>query len=148
MYNINIYYTDKAMKQLLKQSIPLVLLLGILGGFAKSTFAYTPKDFSDLILTILKNGDSDGLSLYFDDSIELKMLDREGLYSKAQTQIIVKNFFTKNTPRTVSVSEDNLKSKYILYNYTTSSGSKYKITISFKQNGDQITINTIRFDEA
>lgn len=56
------------------------------------------KDVAYEIVNSLKKGDSEHLAQFFNSFVELSIIDREDVYSKAQAQLIVKDFFAKNPP--------------------------------------------------
>lgn len=68
------------------------LLLGsvlLLSSFAK-------QDSIDEVISALRSGNAAELAKHFDDSIELILPDKSDSYSKAQAQLIVKDFFSNN----------------------------------------------------
>jgi hypothetical protein len=52
----------------------------------------------DGIFSAMKAGNSKELSKFFNANIELVILDKEGVYSKTQSEIILRDFFNKNIP--------------------------------------------------
>jgi hypothetical protein len=50
----------------------------------------------DEVIGALRSGNSAQLSGYFDDNVELTLPDKSDSYSKAQAQLIVKDFFGNN----------------------------------------------------
>lgn len=50
----------------------------------------------DEVITALRSGNSTQLSNFFDDNVELTLPDKSDSYSKAQAQLIVKDFFGNN----------------------------------------------------
>jgi len=50
----------------------------------------------DEVIGTLRSGNSSQLSSYFDDNVELTLPDKSDSYSKAQAQLIVKDFFGNN----------------------------------------------------
>ena len=50
----------------------------------------------DEVIGALRSGDADGLSKYFDDNVELTLPVKSDSYSKAQAQVIIKDFFGNN----------------------------------------------------
>jgi hypothetical protein len=50
------------------------------------------------IVSSIKQGDSKHLAQYFNSFVELSIFDKEDVYSKAQAELIVKDFFSKNPP--------------------------------------------------
>jgi hypothetical protein len=50
----------------------------------------------DDVIGALRSGNTTQLSSYFDDNVELTLPDKSDSYSKAQAQLIVKDFFGNN----------------------------------------------------
>ena len=73
----------------------------------------------------LKSGNSRELSKYFNTTVNLKILNQESIYSKADAEKIVKDFFTKNPP----------KSYLAKHNGTSKNGAHYFISQITTANG-------------
>ncbi len=50
----------------------------------------------DEVIGALRSGNASGLSKYFDDNVELTLPVKSDSYSKAQAQVILKDFFANN----------------------------------------------------
>lgn len=50
----------------------------------------------DEVIGALRSGNASQLSAYFDDNVELTLPDKSDSYSKAQAQLILKDFFGNN----------------------------------------------------
>ncbi len=50
----------------------------------------------DGVITALQSANASELSKYLDDNIELTMPDKSDSYSRAQAQLIIKDFFSNN----------------------------------------------------
>ncbi|MBI3137102.1 MAG: DUF4783 domain-containing protein [Sphingobacteriales bacterium] len=50
----------------------------------------------DEVLNALRSGNAAELAKHFDDTVELTLPDKSDSYSKAQAQLIVKDFFSNN----------------------------------------------------
>lgn len=74
------------------KSLSISLLLGL--TFLLSSFS--TQDSIDSVIAALRSGNSSELSKFFDESVELTMPDKSDSYSKAQAQLIVKDFFGNN----------------------------------------------------
>ena len=65
---------------------------------------YTPapsKDavtFKSTMVAAFKEGDAETIAKFFDENIDLKILDKENLYSKSQAEHILKSFFENHEP--------------------------------------------------
>lgn len=58
--------------------------------------SFTVKDGIDEVLGALRSGNAAELARHFDDTVELTMPEKSDSYSKAQAQLIVKDFFSHN----------------------------------------------------
>ena len=97
----------------------------------------------------LKSSDYKYLSGYFDANIELNILGNEGLYSKVQAEIILKDFFQKNNPINFKAKYSGFSkdgSKYSIGNLETSTGN-YKTYFFFKKVGDTFLIKEFRIEK-
>src|SRR6185436_17727149 len=61
-----------------------------------SSFMQQTQSGIDEVIGALRSGNSTELSKYFDESIELTLPDKSDSYSRAQAQLIVKDFFKNN----------------------------------------------------
>jgi len=99
------------------------------------------------IANAIRSGDSKSVSRYFSNSVDLTLVGQEDVYSKAQAEQILKDFFNKNTPRSFSIihrGESKDGSKYAIGNLTTSNGN-YRVYYYFKMVGGSINIQELRF---
>lgn len=111
----------------------------------------TTNDFSLASITKAMNtGDAEALGQYFDNSIELSVLDNEDIYDKAQAVQIVKNFFSQHQPKSFSQlhhgSSPASDSQYCIGNLVTSD-STYRVYIYMKMGAGKTVIQEIRFDK-
>ena len=67
-----------------------LLAFTLLTGIAEN------KDVPVDIFKAVEQGNSEDLSYFFNQSINLSIMDKSGLYSKKQAEIILDNFFTEN----------------------------------------------------
>ncbi|MEZ5042211.1 MAG: DUF4783 domain-containing protein [Saprospiraceae bacterium] len=108
-------------------------------------------DFSLAGITRAMNtGDADALGAFFDNSIELSVLDQEDIYSKAQAIQMLKDFFAKHQPKSFSQlhhgSAPTNDSQYCIGNLVTSDMT-YRVYIYMKMSGEKTVIQEIRFDK-
>ena len=74
----------------------------ILSGQEKSTI---PEN----IVNATKNADSKGLALYFNEKIELIIPGKSGIYSKAQAEQVIKNFFETHPVTSFEIIHHGIK---------------------------------------
>ncbi len=72
------------------------LFTTLLLGSALILTSFTEQNVLDQVIGALRSGSSTQLSSYFDENVELTLPDKSDSYSKAQAQLIVKDFFGNN----------------------------------------------------
>jgi len=102
------------------------------------------------ITKAISSGNATALGAYFDNSVEIAVLDDEDVYSKAEAIKIVQGFFNKNKPQSFSqVHQGTSKgndSQYCIGNMSTG-GGKYRVYVYMKTNGGNYLIQELRFDK-
>ena len=104
----------------------------------------------EAITKAIGSGDVDALSKYFDETLDVSILDNEKTYSKAQAAEAVKTFFANNKPRSFNAMHNGTSrgssDQYCIGNMTAANGS-YRVYIYLKINGNAATIKELRFDK-
>jgi pyridoxal/pyridoxine/pyridoxamine kinase len=106
-------------------------------------------DTFDEVVTAIKSANSAGVAKYFNSNVELTILTSEGVYSKQQAEIIVKNFLTSNPPKNVVIQHKGSSaqgSKYAIANYECAQG-KYRVYIFMKESAGKMLIHELRFEK-
>jgi hypothetical protein len=93
-------------------------------------------------------GNSKLLAEHFNQSVELLIKNKEDVYSKAQAELILKDFFKKNTPNNFIIEAEGESNgiKYVIGNLKTRSG-KFKVYLSYQKNNGHHTINRLNINE-
>ena len=90
----------------------------------------------------IKNGDAKTLSTHFSSNIDLTILDKEDVYSKAQAEQILLAFFSKNKPVDFKIMHKGVSkegAKYAIGNLKTAGGVTYRTYFFIKtQAGTEI----------
>ncbi|WP_425389731.1 DUF4783 domain-containing protein [Ekhidna sp.] len=99
--------------------------------------------------TAMKAGSSKELIKFCNQTIEIKINGESSNYSKAQAEVILKNFFTKNPPKNFNyihqgASPEGLK--YTIGRYTHEKGA-FRVVMFIKKIGDKYLIDTLNFSE-
>jgi hypothetical protein len=101
------------------------------------------------IASALGSGNTDALSRYFDESVEVSVLKKEDTYSKAQATETVREFFTKNKPvKFTQLHQGTSKadSHYSIGDLQTTNGN-YRVYLYMKVQNDNYVIQEMRFDK-
>ena len=124
------------------------LLLGTLMIFTAFAFVPTEADVTEDIATLFRTGNSKDLSKYFEANVDMKILDQEDVYSKAQAELILKDFFAKHTPKSFSLVHNGLSkngAKFAIGSLVTAAGT-YKTYYLLKKTGELFTIQQLRIE--
>jgi hypothetical protein len=126
----------------------LIFGLGVLlacGMFTAFTLMAGP--FEDVISAI-KKGDVPTMSKYLDKTVEINIAGRSSSYSKAQADIILKDFFEKNQVKSFEIlhqGEAGGGSRYGIGTLVTSAGT-YRLSFFLQKKGDTLVLNELRFE--
>ena len=114
--------------------------------FSIHTFANF--DVFEDISTAIRSGDAYAISRFFGTNVDLTILNQEEMYSRAQAEQLLKDFFSKNNPISFSIIHTGISkegSKYAIGNLTTSQGVTYRTYFYIKQSGNISYIQELRF---
>ena len=116
--------------------------------FFFSTSLLAGNDISDDIASAVRTGNSKELSKYFTDNIELKILDVEEIYSKAQAELIIKEFFSKHPVKSYTVAHKSAAKNESLFAIGTleTTNGKFRIYFLLKKTADKSLIQQFRIE--
>ena len=102
----------------------------------------------DEIIQSLKSGDSKTLSEYFNQNVEMVVLENDNVYSKAPAQQIVSKFFSNNPPESFSIIHQGGKegAQYVIGNLVTGNGT-FRVYFLLKKNDGKDYIHQLRIEE-
>jgi hypothetical protein len=120
----------------------LILVLSIIFSSVQDE---TIKDIG----TAMKAGSSKELIKFCNQTIEIKINGESSNYSKAQAEVILRDFFSKKPPKTFTYihqgsSPEGLK--YTIGRYTHADGA-YRVVMFIKKIGDKYLIDTLNFSQ-
>ena len=104
--------------------------------------------FDDVAIAI-KNSNTKEISKYFNSTVELTIIENEGVYSKPQAEVMLKNFLSQNPPINVTINHRGSSaqgSKYAIANYDCQKG-KYRVYIFMKESTTGMMIQELRFEK-
>lgn len=129
------------MKLTFYKALIFVIFLVFVGN---RSFAQVP----DGVVSSLKSGNASSLAQYFNQNIQLEVLDQDDVYSKAQAQQIIANFFNQYKAQDYSVMHESGKegAKYAIGTLTTDKGF-FRVTFYFKTEGEKAYIHQIRIEK-
>ena len=103
-----------------------------------------------VISKALSKGDAATLANYFDESVEVTILNEVDIYSQKEALQVVKSFFDTQKPKNYSqVHEGTSKGKggqYCIGNLSTSNG-KFRVYLYLMKSDRKYLIQEIRFEK-
>ena len=118
------------------------ILLLVLSVFCLNKTAKAQSDFPKEIKKAFSAGDSKKLSNYFAQNVELQLIDKGDVYSKAQAALIMKNFFANNKPKSFTVeSESKDKSSNYAFAQLKTKRNNYRVFIAYQKKSREIIVN-------
>jgi hypothetical protein len=139
---VRAHKTTFTMKTAIKHGMLLML-------FILPALVFSQSDVLDNIASAVRSGNSREVAKYFDNNVEITILDRESTYSRVQAEMVLRDFFSKNA----------IQSFDLIHRGTSGEGSSYGIgklktanqtyrTYYFvKQKGGQSLIQEMRFEK-
>jgi len=106
------------------------------------------KDTFDTLSGYFKSSGSKEIAAYFSPLIEMNVLSDENEYSKAQAELILRDFFQKNKPVSVRVIHrlsSNPNFRFAVLSYQTDS-EKFRVSVSMSREVDKFLIKVIRIE--
>ncbi|MEN8115619.1 MAG: DUF4783 domain-containing protein [Bacteroidota bacterium] len=130
-----------------KITLAVFLLCAVMAVTGNSNQEKIPND----IIVSFETGNAKLLSGYFNQNVELVVLDNDNVYSKAQAQQIVNNFFKSFEPvedNAFSVIHNGGKegAKYVIGKLKTDKGD-FRIYFLLKKNGTKEYIHQLRIEK-
>jgi hypothetical protein len=122
----------------------LTLALFMMFG-AAATFA----DTFDDVVNAIHAADARKVAKYFSTSVELTVLQDEGVYSKQQAEVILKSFFAQHPPKSVVINHRGSSaqgSRYAIATYDCAQG-KYRTYIFMNDSGNGMFIQELKFEK-
>ncbi len=107
---------------------------------------FTLQSNIDEVIGALRTGNSTELSRYFDDNVELTLPDKSDTYSKAQAQLIVKDFFGNNVVKGFDLKHkgDSPGGHFCIGTLQTNAGN-FRTNVFMKTKDGKEVVKEIRF---
>jgi hypothetical protein len=121
------------------------LLLLLTTSFFISSYTATPE--MDDIIAALKAGNASQLARYFDNRVDLSLPGKSDNYSRAQAEMIMKDFFALHPVKSFQckhTGENKDGSQYCTGTLQTKNGN-YRATLFMKQKGNKQVLQQLSF---
>ena len=117
--------------------------------FSGSTIlAVAPPGVVENITAAIRTGNSAELAKYFNSSLEIALPGNDGAFSKAQGEMIMKNFFAKSAPVSFTVNQKGNSAggaQFLIGTYKTKTET-LNVYILLKPVNNQLLIQQMRFE--
>ena len=123
--------------------IPLLAVTTLL---LTTSFTLQSQSSIDDVIASIRSGNSGELAKFFDDSVELTLPDKSDSYSKAQAQLIVKDFFGNNGVKGLELKHkgDSPGGHFCIGTLQTNAGN-FRTNVFMKTKGGKEVVKEIRF---
>jgi Domain of unknown function (DUF4783) len=101
----------------------------------------------DEIIGAIQKSNTEILSHYFDNTVEIALPDRNDSYNKTQAEVVIKDFFATNVVKNFSADHkgNNNGSEYCIGTLVTQKGS-FRLTVFMKQKSGKSLLQEIRIE--
>ncbi len=125
-------------------AIGLILLTAIL---TSGSLPQSASGIIDSVSSAFKEGSSSKIAKHFNPTIEMELLEEENMFSKAQAELLLKDFFGKYTPTSFKVNHQGTKSNtsFAIGTLITKSGI-FRVSIFIKSENDKMLIHQLRIE--
>ncbi len=116
----------------------------VVAFFMMSSFAQSGN--IDGVISALRSGNATELGKYFDDNVELTLPVKSDSYSRAQAQVILKDFFANNGVKNFELKHkgESPGGNYCIGTLLTKSGN-FRAHVFMKAKGNKDVLKEIRF---
>ncbi len=127
-----------------------MLTLCVLVAFpVHHVLAQAPDRMVEDLSRAIQRGNARDISRYFSNNVDLSMPRAEGTFSKSQSEMILRDFFSRNKPSAYTMShQDTLRdgSIYFIGRLSTEEGSTFRCYFHIKKISDAYFIHHIQFE--
>ena len=122
------------------------LFTTLLLGSVLMLSSFTDQSVIDEVIGALRTGSSNQLSAYFDENVELTLPDKSDSYSRAQAQLIVKDFFSNNGVKGFELKHkgDSPGGHFCIGTLQTNAGN-FRTNVFMKTKNGKEVVKEIRF---
>ena len=105
-------------------------------------------DVIDDISACIRSGNTKELSKYFSSTVSMTLLNDEGIYSRVQAEIILRDFFGRNTPTNVKIAhrlDSNPNFRYVVLNLETPRDT-FRVSYKLTNNDNAFQVTEFRVE--
>jgi hypothetical protein len=106
-------------------------------------------DIYDELANAIRTGDAHQIAGYFDAKVNLALSNQEDVYSKAQAELLIKDFFSKNPAKSFTLVHKGSSKEGSLFavgTLTCTNGKSFRVSFVMKSVKGTNTIQELRFE--
>lgn len=131
------------------EEIKVMKKIFLIIGLAFSFLSFAQQGDTEAVVKAFKSANTEEIAQYFDDYVDLKLLDKEEVKNLGRNQagLALKMFFDENNINGFDMgSNREIGSTLYITGKLTSSGKPYNMTVMLKAKGGRHQIITIRIN--
>ncbi|HRY97524.1 MAG TPA: DUF4783 domain-containing protein [Bacteroidales bacterium] len=132
----------------MRQILTFLLLLSVLGFYSRPAFAQDGKAASDKVALALGRADATALGPLLAERLDLELPGKEGIYSRTQASIILRDFFREHPVSGFSLRHSGNSGEgatYAIGSYATPARS-FRVYYLMKRSGGAFLVHQLRFE--
>ncbi len=121
----------------------ILLLISFSSAFALDVY----EDVSNAI----RSNDANQLATFFGTTLDLTILNQEDVYSKAQAELILKDFFSKNVCKSFTIIHKGSSpegTQYAIGTLVTTTGKNFRVSFYIKSIQGKNILRELRIEAA
>ena len=106
-------------------------------------------DLYDELADAIRTGDANKIASYFDAKVDLALSSQEDVYSKAQAELLIKDFFSKNPAKTFTLVHKGSSKEGSLFavgTLTCTNGKVFRVSFVLKSVQGKSSVQELRFE--
>ncbi|HMT73866.1 MAG TPA: DUF4783 domain-containing protein [Chitinophagaceae bacterium] len=109
--------------------------------------SFTTQNGIDEVIGALRSGNANQLASHFDDNVEITLPDKSDNYSKAQAQLIVRDFFVNNGVKGFEVKHkgDSPGGSHFCIGTLQTNAGNFRTNVFMKMRNGKEVVKEIRF---
>ncbi|HSV75495.1 MAG TPA: DUF4783 domain-containing protein [Bacteroidales bacterium] len=125
-----------------------IVFIGFMFSGSLRTFSQTEPITNEITLGI-RQGNSREIAKFFGPNVDLTLPGSEGAFSNSQAEVILRTFFTRNTPSAFTISHQGTSrdgSVYAIGTMQTRQGQVFRVYFLLKMVGEGFQLHQLQFD--
>ncbi len=130
---------------------PVLIIFWMLNtSFFLSTTLLQTNETAKEISTALSKANARDVAKHFGNTVDLKLPGNEGTYSRNHAELLLRNFFTRNTPGSFAVQHHGPSrdgSVYVIGEYKSKENKSFRTYFLLKKIDDKMVLHLLQMEE-